>query len=158
MCIIQLKRTPRSIYFIVLAWRKMLILRNKGFHKFVLTVLPRSLLNTLMDLSYSAFVSKLFISNDSLTLRSCMLDKCFWVQPIKPPMTIFIMFSCTRRFPFSCHAIFLVFKWSSEQAFFLFLQCIPPYNHNLIRKHRGNCLVIVYFCYRIVYFSVLQLM
>ena len=52
----------------------MLILRNKGFHEFVFTILPRSLFNTLMDLSYSAFVSKLFISNDSLILRSCMLD------------------------------------------------------------------------------------
>ena len=34
---------------------------------------------------------------------------------------------------------------------FLFLQCIPPphtYNRKLICKRRGNCLVIVYFCYR----------
>ena len=30
------------------------------------TMLPQSLFNTLMDLSYSTFVSKLFISNDSL--------------------------------------------------------------------------------------------
>ena len=74
MYIIQLKQTLRSIYFIALAWRTMLILRNKGFHEFVLTILPRSLFNTLMDLSYSALVSKLFISNDSLILRSCMLD------------------------------------------------------------------------------------
>ena len=82
----------------------ILILRNKGFHEFVFTVLPRSLFNTLMDLSYSAFVSKLFISNDSLILRSCMLDNfanIFWVQPIKPTMTFFGMFSCTRGFPFS---------------------------------------------------------
>ena len=40
----------------------ILILRNKGFHEFVFTVFSRSLFNTLMDLSYSAFVSKLFIS------------------------------------------------------------------------------------------------
>ena len=68
------KTNSRSIYFIALSWRTMLILRNKGFHEFVFTILPRSLFNTLMDLSYSAFVSKLFISNDSLILRSRMLD------------------------------------------------------------------------------------
>ena len=47
---------------------------NKDFHEFVFTILPQSPFNTLMDLSYSAFVSKLFISNDSLILRSRMLD------------------------------------------------------------------------------------
>ena len=52
----------------------MLILWNKDFHEFVLTILVRPLFNTLMDLSYSAFASKLFNSNDSLILRSCMLD------------------------------------------------------------------------------------
>ena len=52
----------------------MLILRNKGFHEFVLTVLPQSLCNTLMDLLNSAFASKLFVSNDSLILCLCMLD------------------------------------------------------------------------------------
>ena len=51
----------------------MLIVRNKGFHKSVLTILPWSLFNTLMVLSYSAFVSKLFISNNSLILRLYML-------------------------------------------------------------------------------------
>ena len=54
--------------------RAMLILRNKGFHELVLTILPWSLFNTLMDLLYSPFVSKLFISNDSIILRSYMLD------------------------------------------------------------------------------------
>ena len=47
---------------------------KKGFHEFVLTILLLSLFNTLMDLSYSTFVSKLFISNESLILRSCILD------------------------------------------------------------------------------------
>ena len=53
-------------------------------------------------------------------------------------MTILGMFSCTGRFPFSCHATFLVFKWSSEQTFFV-SPIYSPYNHNLIRKNRGNC-------------------
>ena len=57
----------------VLAWR-MLILQNKGFHELVLTILTGSLFNTLMDLSYSAFVSKFFISIASLILRLCMLS------------------------------------------------------------------------------------
>ena len=39
----------------------MLILLNKGFHEFMLTILPRSLFNILMDLSYSAFVSFLIL-------------------------------------------------------------------------------------------------
>ena len=59
----------------------MLILRNKGFHEFVFTVLPRSLFNTLMDLSYSAFVSKLFTSKDSVILRSLILRPLFYVNP-----------------------------------------------------------------------------
>ena len=46
----------------------MLILQNKGFHEFMLTMLSQSLFNTLMDMLNSAFVSKLFISNDSLIL------------------------------------------------------------------------------------------
>ena len=52
----------------------MLVLRNKVFDELGLTILPPSLFNNLMDLSYSAFVSKLFIFNDSLILRSCMLN------------------------------------------------------------------------------------
>ena len=34
-------------------------------------------------------------------------------------MTVLGMFSCTRRFPFPCHAIFLLFNWSSEHTFFV---------------------------------------
>ena len=52
----------------------MLISRSKDFHEFVLTILPRSLFNTFMDLTCSAFVTKLFISNDSLILHLCMLS------------------------------------------------------------------------------------
>ena len=100
-----------------------------GVHEFVLTILPLSLFNTLMDLSYSVFVSKLFISNDCLILRLCMLDNfpsVFWVQPNKPPMTILGMFSCTWRFPFYCHAMFLVLNWSSEHTFFCFSNVFSP--------------------------------
>ena len=52
----------------------MLIFPCEGIHEFALIILPRSLFNILMDLSYSAFVSKLFISNDSFIIRSCILD------------------------------------------------------------------------------------
>ena len=123
----------------------MLILRNQGFHEFVLTILIWSLFNTLMDLSYSAFASILFICNDSLNLRSCMLDSFASFVPIKPPMITFGMFSCTRRLPFFCHVIFLVLSRSSEHTLFLVLLFlfVSPHNRNLIRKHRGNCLVIV---------------
>ena len=74
MHITQSKWTSRSIYFIAIAQHTRLILRNKGLHEFMLTILPQSQFNTLMDLSYSAFVSTLFISNDSHILHSCMLD------------------------------------------------------------------------------------
>ena len=141
-------------------------LRNNGFHEFMLTILPWSLFNIFLVLLYSALVSKLLISNDSFILRSCMLSNfaCFWVQPIKPPMTIFGMFSCTQRFPFSFHAIFLVFEWDWAQliqwahALFVSPMYSSPNSHNLICKHQGNCLVIVYFCCCTVYFLVLQLM
>ena len=38
-----------------------------------LTILSWSLFNTLMDLSYSTFVSKLFIYTDTLILRLCIM-------------------------------------------------------------------------------------
>ena len=104
----------------------MLILRNKGRHEFVLTILPRSLFNTLMDLSYSAFVSKLLISNDSLILRSCMSDNFAIVFGCS--MTIFGIFSCAGRFPFSCHTIFFMFNWLREHAFFCFSNLFPLHN------------------------------
>ena len=59
------------------------------------------------------------------------------------------MFSCTRCFPFSCHAIFLLFNWSIEHTFFCFSNIFPPQT----RKHLGNCLVMPYFCCCIVCFS-----
>ena len=124
MFIIQLKRTLRSIYFIALAWRTILILRNKGFHEFVLTLLPRSLFTTLMDLSYSAFVTKLFISSDSLISRSCMYDNFASVFGCSQLNRTWKSYQ-TRCFPFSCHAI-LVFNWSSEHAFFCFSNVSPP--------------------------------
>ena len=119
----------RSIYCITLAWSNMLILWNKGFHELVLTILIWSLFNTLVDLSYSAFVSKLFISNDSPILRSCMLDSFASILLINPPMITFGMFSCTRRLPFFCHVIFLVLSRSSKLTFFFgspFFICLPP--------------------------------
>ena len=66
------KTNSKKHLFIALVWRIMFILQNKGFHELVLTILPRSLFNTLIDLSYFAFVSKLFIFNYSLILRSCL--------------------------------------------------------------------------------------
>ena len=138
----------------------MLILRNKGFHEFVFTILPRSLFNTLMDLSYSAFVSKLFISNDSLILRSCMLDNfasVFGCSQLNGPLQS-LECSVALNAP---HFPAMLSSWCSidrVSARFFVSPMNSPHNHNLIRKHRGNCLVMVYFCYCIVYFSVLQLM
>ena len=141
MFIIQLKRTLRSIYFIALAWRTILILRNKGFHEFVLTLLPRFVFTTLMDLSYSAFVSKLLISSDSLISRSCMYDNFASVLGCSQLNRTWKSFECSVQ-PDASHFP-VILSWCSS--------------YNLISKHQGNCLVIVYFCYRIVYFSVLQL-
>ena len=152
MYIIQLKRTLRSIYFITLAWRTMLILRNNGFHEFVLTILTRSLFNTSMDLPCSAFVSKLFIS--------CMLDNfasVFGCSQLNGPLQS-LECSVALNAP---HFPAMLSSWCSidrVSARFFVSPMNSPHNHNLIRKHRGNCLVMVYFCYCIVYFSVLQLM
>ena len=136
----------------------MLILRNKGV--FVLTILPQSLFNTLMDLSYSAFISNMFISNDSLILRSCMLDNfasVFGCSQLNRPWHSleYSVAPDASYFPAMLSSWCSLIEWAHV---FLLLQCIPPHNHNLTRKHRDNCLVIVYFCYCTVYFSVLQLM
>ena len=67
----------------------MFILPNKGFHEFTLAILSWSLFNTLMDLLYSAFVSKLFISSYSLILRSCIFDNfasVFGCSQLNPPL------------------------------------------------------------------------
>ena len=138
----------------------MLILRNKGFHEFVLTILPRSLFNTSMDLSYCTFVSKLFIYNDSLILRSCMLDNFASVFGCSQLNCPWQSLECSVA-PDTFHFPAMLSSWCSIDQMstgFLFLQSIPPRNHNLIRKHRGNCVAIVYFYYCIVHFSVLQLM
>ena len=127
---IVIQRTLRGIYFIALAWRTMLILQNKGFHEFALTPLPRSLFNTLMVLPYSAFVSKLFLSNDFLILRSCMLANflqvffgssrlnlpCLWNVQLHPTLPIFL--SCNLL---GCQLI----EWANVFCF-CFLQHIPP--------------------------------
>ena len=138
----------------------MLILRNKGFHEFVLTILPRSLFNTSMDLSYSAFVSKLFIYNDSLILRSCMLDNFASVFGCSQLNCPWQSLECSVL-PDASHFPVMLSSWHSTDQVSTRLFVFPkysPHNHNLIRKHWGNCLVKVYFCYRIVYFSVLHLM
>ena len=143
----------------------MLILRNKGFHEFLLTILPQPLFNSLKDLSYYAFVCKLFISNDSIILRSCMLDSFASVFESSQLNHSWQSLECS---PDASHFPNMLSSWCSidrvSTHFFVPPMYSPlpppptPPNHNLIRKHRDNCLVIVYFCYCIVYFSVLQLM
>ena len=138
----------------------MLILRKKGLHEFVLSILPRSLFNTLMGLSHSAFVSKLFISSDSLVLRSCMLgnfEGVFGCSQLNHPWRFL---KCSKHSTLSifqsCHLLGVqLIEWAHV---FLFLQCISPKNYNLIRKQGSNCLVKVYFCCCIVYLLVLYLM
>ena len=138
----------------------MLILRNKGFHEFVFTILPRSLFNTLMDLLYSGFVSKLFISNDSLILRLCILDNfanVFGYSQLNCPWYS-LECSVASTLPIFLPCYLLCVQLIEWARVFFFLWYIPPHNHNLIRKHRGSCVAIVYFYYCMVYFSVLQLM
>ena len=157
MYMTMLKRTTRSIYFIALAWHTMLILWKKGFHEFVFTILPRSLFNTLTDLPCSAFVSKLFISNDSLILRSCMLDNfanIFGCSQLNGPWH---SLECSVA-PNASHLPAMLSSWcSTDRAStrFFVSPIYSPHNHNLIRKHWSNCLAIVYFYYYIVCFSVL---
>ena len=123
----------------------MLILRNKGFHEFVLTTLPRSLFNTLMVLSYSAFVSKLFISYNSRILRSCMLGNfaiIFGCSQLNCPLQYL---ECSVA-PNASHFPFMLSSWCSNDPVstrFLISPMYFPHSDNLIRKHRGNCLVIV---------------
>ena len=118
----------------------MLVLWNKGFHEFVLTILPGSLFNTLMDLSYSAFASNLLISKHSFILRSRIL--CNFARVLGAVMIIAGRFSCAWHLPFFCHAIILVANWSSEHTFFISPMYFP-HNHNLIRKQRGNNLLLL---------------
>ena len=122
----------------------MLILRNKGFHEFVLTTLPRSLFNTLMVLSYSAFVSKLFNSYNSRILRSCMLGNfaiIFGCSQLNCPLQ---SLECSVA-PNASHFLFMLSSWCSidpvSTRFFISPMYFPR-NDNLICKHRGNCLVI----------------
>ena len=127
----------------------MLILQNKGFHEFVLTILPLSLFSTLMDLLYSAFVSKLFISNDSFIFHLCMLDSfasVFGYSQLKCPWQ---SLECSVA-PNASHFPDMLSFWCSTDRvgtrFFVFPVHPPhphPHNHNLSCKHCGNCLVIV---------------
>ena len=138
----------------------MLILRKNGLHEFVLSILTRSLFNTLMGLSHSAFVSKLFISSDSLALRSSMLGSFEGVfrcsQLNHPWQSLKCSVHSTLPIFQSCYLLGVqLIKWAHV---FLFLQCISPQNHNLICKQGSNCLVKVYFCCCIVYLLVLYLM
>ena len=154
MFIIQLKRTLRSIYFIALAWRTILILRNKGFHEFMLTILPRSLFTTLMDLSYSAFASNcLFLTIPLFYVRVCWTSVFGCSQLNRTWKSL----ECSVA-PYVSHFPAMLSSWCSidrvSTRFFVSpMYPPPPHNQNLICKHRSNCLVIVYFCYRIVYFQ-----
>ena len=144
----------------------MLILRNKGLHEFPLTILPRSLLNILVDLLYSVFVSKLFIYSDSLILHSCILGNfksVFGSSQLKRPWKSLECSVAPDTFHFPA---MLSLSCSIDQVktrFFVspFYSPPPPSpnnNDDLVFKYRGICLVIVYFWCCIVYFSLLQLM
>ena len=109
----------------------MLILRNKGFHEFVLTVLPQSLCNTLMDLLNSAFASKLFVSKDSLILCLCMLDNLASVFGCSQLNQQWQSLECSVA-PDTSHFPVQLIEWAH---IFLFLQCIPSHNHNSMTLH-----------------------
>ena len=128
-------------------------LTKQGFHQFVLTTLPQSLFNTLMDLLYSAFFSKLFISNDSFTLRSFMLDNFAsvfgWSQLNRPWQSL----ECSVA-PNAPYFPAMLSSWCSTDRvsprFFCFSNVSPPLQSQLNLFNWGNCLVIVYFSYCIV--------
>ena len=108
----------------------------------MLTILPWSLFNTLMDLLYSAFVSKLFISNDSLILRLCMLSNfasIFGYSQLNHPWQFL---ECSLA-PDASHFPVTLSSWCSIDVF-LSLQCTPLpllHNHNLILF--GNSLLLL---------------
>ena len=122
MHITQSKWTSRSIYFIAIAQHTRLILRNKGLHEFMLTILPQSQFNTLMDLSYSAFVSTLFISNDSHILHSCMLDNFASVFSHDNPWNVQLHLTFPIFLPCYLLGVQLI-QWAH---IFLFVQYITP--------------------------------
>ena len=125
----------------------ILILRNKGFHKFVLTILPRPLFITLMDFLYYVVDSKLFISKDSLMLSSSMLGNFASVfgcsQFNRPSQSLKCLVA-----PDASNYLVMLSSWCSidrvSMRFFCFSN-VSPYSHNLICKHRGNRMGIAYF-------------
>ena len=133
------------VYFITLAWRPILVLRNKNFHEFVLTVLPRSLFSTLMDfhillLSLNCLFSKIlwfcvcacWVTSQAFfgTANYTILDN-LWHIHLYLELPIFL----------SCYFLDVqLIEWAN---IFLFLQCVSSHNDNLICKHRGNCLLLL---------------
>ena len=127
MYIIQLKQTLRSICFIALAWWTMLILQNKGFYEFVLTMLPRSLFNTWFVVL--CFFLKIVYSIDSLILHSCILGNfasVFGCSQLNRPCQSLkcSVASNTSHFPALLSSSCSI-DWVSKH-FFCFSNVLPP--------------------------------
>ena len=130
----------------------MLILQNKGFHRFMLTILPLSLFNTWIDLSYSALGFKLFICKYSVILRLCMLVNfvrvfghsqwnCLWQSSeysVAPDASHFL-------------AMLSLNELNEWAHIFLFILWISTNNDNLICKCWANCLAIVLLLHNIFF-------
>lgn len=135
----------------------MLILQYTGLYEFVLDILPGYLFSTLMDCSYSAFFSKLFVSKDSLVLCSSMLSNFASVFRCSQLNSQWKSFECSVA-PKNSYFPAMQSSWCSIDQIstrFLFLLCISIHKHNLVQNSWGNCFVIVGFCCCIMYYLVL---
>ena len=121
----------------------MLILRNKGFHEFVLTILPRSLFKFLMVLSYSAFVSKLFTCKDSYS-TFVYVDHFFAIVFGSSRLNLpWQSLECSVP-PDASHFPFMQSSWCSTDrvsSSFFVSPVYSPHYQNLIHKHWGNSVV-----------------
>ena len=125
----------------------MLIIWKKGIHEFLLTALPWSLFNALIDLSNIAFVSKFFISKDFLILFLFMLGNfgCSQLNQLSQSLECLVA-------PEASHFPVMLSSWCAIDQVSTRFSFSPMYfPHN--QKRRGNCLVIVYFCFCITFFS-----
>ena len=122
-------------------------LTKQGLPLILVNLLPRSLFNTLMELSYSAFVSKFFISKYSPILHCVWFFYFASVFGCSQFNRLWQSLECSVVLDVFHFLVMLSFWYSVDRVSTLF-SVSPMYlhhSHNLICKHRGNLLTIVYF-------------